>query len=251
MSHAVLIPSKGRPEALTAMFKRIPELNAPSTYVGLEPTQEAMYREWYHIYGDKCTLVPVVNPGGYPGNAREALRKAAVNHKYAFYFSTDDNAVFSRGSYESLIWAANKQQCLMSGLGQPALWHRDAITAGERFEKDGKPITIFRSYSTVHWCIPHKLYADFQYPQDCFNDDVYLALWVILRKGYTNFRTCLEAKYSKKRFMPGGNGGAAERLYKMGMGMAMLARDFPEVADPSWMSTHFRWNSIIKESKEL
>lgn len=257
INYCSLIPTKSRPEMLSRMFRKCPILNSESTFVGIEAKEKELYRPWRNKYGSKCTIVWINNPEGIVGNAREQLRQAAVSkQEFEAYFLTDDNANFSQSSLENLITAYYlenlSEPCIVSGLGQPALWHQEAISEGTVFElSDQKTITTFRSYSTVHWVIPDFLYSKFSYPKDCFNDDVYFALWAILRMDFTNFKSCLEAKYTKKRFEPGGSGNKYERLLKMIGGMKMLAEDFPEVATSDWMKTSFKWKQILDYKKGI
>lgn len=169
---------------------------------------------------------------------------------YDGYLSTDDNARFNSKSLRALMLAFETERCVMSGMGQPSLWHKDAIEAGKSYDIAGEKFTTFSAFSSVHWIIPHQLYRKFSYPLNSCNDDVYFALWAILREGYTDFRMCLEAKYGKKRFVPGGHGNGNERLKKMALSMYQLACDFPEVADNGWMLTRFPFNQILKQQKE-
>jgi hypothetical protein len=97
--------------------------------------------------------------------------------------------------------------------------------------------------------IPHNLYADFRYPENCSNDDVFFMLWAILKKNFSTFRSCLEAKYSKKRFEIGGHGTSSERLYKMASSMLLLSQHFPEVASHTWMQTRFPFRQIVEQLK--
>jgi hypothetical protein len=247
---AVLIPTKGRVETLSDMFDRCPELNTPDTYISIENEEKELYQKGRANLFNKCTLVYFDNPGGFASNAREIIRKAAVVKRYKGYLSTDDNAKFNSKSLRALLLAFETEQCVMSGMGQPALWHQDAINKGKVYNINGFQFTTFEAFSSVHWIIPHHLYREFTYPENSSNDDVYFALWAILRKNYTNFRMCLEAKYSKKRFMPGGHGNNNERLKKMALSMYQLACDFPEVADNRWMLTKFPFSKIIKFKKE-
>lgn len=71
--YAVLVPTKGRPGPMARMFKKCPVLNRPSTFVGLEPTERALYARWRRDYPNP-TLVDVTNPWGVPSAAREALQ---------------------------------------------------------------------------------------------------------------------------------------------------------------------------------
>lgn len=244
--YAILIPTKSRPDSLVKMFRKCPFLNSADVFIGIEKKEQELYRSWRNKYGSKCTIIWVNNPEGYVGNAREPLRQAATNVGYKRYLLTDDNAVFTPRSIEDLLIAQDLEDCIMSGMGQPPMWHKDNIAAGNVYTLKDRTITTFVSYSTVHWVIPHYLYSEFAYPKDCHNDDVYFALWAILRKNFTTFRTCLEAKYSKKRFQPGGNGPKNKRLIKMANGMKMLAEDFPEVATSDWMRTSFGWKKILE-----
>ena len=244
---AVLIPTKGRPEALVSMFKRCPELNCSDTYIGIEPSEKELHVPWRRQYADKVSVIWIANPKGFVGNAREQLRHAVAKSGYKRYLLTDDNSRFNSKSLQMLLLAQATEGCIMEGMGQPSLWHQDAIAAGKEYDISGQRFTTFVAYSTVHWVVPSSLYDEFTYPVDCFNDDVYFALWSITTQGYTSFRMCLEAKYSKKRFEPGGNGSGNERLKKMALGMYQLATDFPQVADNTWMSTNFRWKNIIEQ----
>ena len=235
---------------LAGMFTRCPELNNSDTYISLENKEKELYKGCVDKFCDRCTWLYFDNPEGYASNAREVLRMEAVQGRYDGYLLTDDNARFNSKSLRLLKLAFETEQCIMAGMGQPTLWHKDAIAVGKKYTIINDQFTTFEAFSSVHWIIPHHLYRDFRYPMNSSNDDVYFALWAILRKGYTNFRMCLEAKYSKKRFEEGGHGSSNERLKKMALSMYGLARDFPEVADNGWMLTRFPFNTILKSMKE-
>ena len=250
-NYATLIPTRSRPQSLLRMFSKCKVLNSTDTYVGIEKQEEYLYKEWRTDHGDKCNIVWISNPEGMHGNAREPLRKAACEVGYKRYFSTDDNSNFSVKSLENLLLASEiEPDSTMSGIGQPPLWHAKNISEGNKYNLNGREITTFEAFSTVHWVIPDFLYSEFEYPKDCFNDDVYFALWCISKKKFYNFRMCLEAPFSKKRFELGGNGTSQERLKKMALGMYQLASDFPDLCSHEWMKTHFNWKSIIENSKE-
>jgi hypothetical protein len=247
--YCVLIPSKGRPDTLTMLFKRNPGLNNPDTYIGLELKEMSMYKDWYRDWGNQCTIVEVKNPTGMPGNAREALRKAAVWKGYTRYVSLDDDFLFSALNLDRLLFAQAMENCFMAARAQSELMLRDAIAQGTKYPYKDKYITTFEAYSTSCWVIPDFIYEEFQYPKDCFNDDVFLALWAITQRGFTTFRMCREAtvKYSLKRFARGGGGAPADRIRKMALGMLQLAESYPEIAEPSWMKTSFSWRKIVEK----
>jgi hypothetical protein len=247
--YAVLIPTRSRPVTLSDMFRRNPQLNRPTTFVAIENREMDLYDLWHRTFGARATIVLLDNPDGYAGNAREVLR-LATKGRFQRYFLTDDNARFSPKSFEILLEAQSLEGCIMSGLGQPELWYKDAIAVGANYETALGKITTFTSYSVVHWIIPAALYDRFIYPPDIMFDDNYFALWCILREKYTTFRGCLQAKYSKKRFEPGGHGDGAERLAKMGTGMIQLARYFPEAAGPEWMREHIPRRTLAERIRE-
>jgi hypothetical protein len=245
--YAVLVPTKSRPDTLTMLFRRNINLNNKNTYVGIEKEEAEQYRPWRKEYGDKCSIVWVYNPTGMPGNAREALRYAATEVGYRRYLTLDDDFVFSDLSLRRLMYVQEQENCFMAARAQSELMLRDAIAQGTKYSFEGKILTTFEAYSTSCWIIPDFIYEEFQYPQDCFNDDVFLALWAVTQKKFTTFRMCREAtvQYSLKRFAPGGGGSPSARIRKMALGMLQLAEYYPDLAEPSWMKTSFGWKKII------
>lgn len=251
VNYATLIPSKGRPEQLMQIFKKVPILNTRSTYVSIEIEEEDLYGsliDWSEV---KFTPVWIKNTKGCVGDARETLRLTALSEgNYDAYFSTDDNAVFTQGSFIRLLAAYylenGKSTCVVSSLGQPFGWYHKNLQDVSNWVWDDVALLTFRNFTTVNWIIPHSLYSEFTYPEDCYIDDIFFMMWAMLKKGFYNFRTVRQASFSKKRFESGGSGDMRERLLKNLKGVETLANHFPQIATTKWIRLNINWKDILE-----
>jgi hypothetical protein len=235
---AVLIPSRGRADVLAKTLKRMPFLNSPDTFLGIEYGEWSDYEDVFADYADKPYIVQYHNPEGSVAVARENLREAVVRHgtSYRYVVVTDDNARYSREALYNLVATA------------AALPHRSEFADGRwnvvagmhgtaaHFDR-GRLHTAtthlgFRSYQQfgmIFQCYPMSLYQHYSYPPDAYGlDDRHLILWLLDRGLPADaFRVAMDAPFTKARYMTGGQGNTHERAIKCGKGIARLAADFP------------------------
>lgn len=245
-NYAVLIPTKGRPRSLGKLFAACPSLNSSSTYLGVEPEELELYQPVLSTLND-VVVVPVYNADGITSVARQTLKRAAQGRGYRQYVLTDDNCRFSNQSLRSLLRAHRRggRHCVMAGSHPTAkFFHQSQIQRTGRVDRVSK-LTIYEQVGMIYWCVPAELYDRFDYPPDCYYDDVYFILWC-LTQGVTNFKACLEATFEKHRHEAGGTGNAADRVAKMGRGLTRLALDFPQWMTPQHVQTRVPYTRMIK-----
>ena len=101
----VLIPSKGRPDALLKTLRAQPFLNAPNVYIGIQDDELKKYRKVVEEFS-KIEYVSYPNPEGSGTRAREELRKVAVAKGFKRYVVTDDNTRYTERSLLNLVKAS-------------------------------------------------------------------------------------------------------------------------------------------------
>ena len=91
-------------------------------------------------------------------------------------------------------------------------------------------LTSYEMVGMIVTAIPHHLYVQFAYPEDCWAlEDRYFVYWC-LTQGITNFRICMDAEFNKTRHQEGGSGSLDRRRLMFGKGIARLSTDFPFMA---------------------
>lgn len=228
-TYAILIPSRGRWDVLAKTFARQPFLNAHNVYIGIENDE---YREYMRVLGKtRCHIITYNNKEGSVGIAREKLRLAATRDHYDWYVATDDNARYTEAAVSNLVTAAHLWQVkyglvtLMAGMHSTAShFDRGAIA------KTKKNCGGFDSYAGIGFIfhtMPHGWYAKYSYPASCFAlEDRHMMLSAIAA-GYSEFRVCMDAPFSKSRYQPGGQGDIPKRQWNCGRAIEQLAHDFP------------------------
>lgn len=234
---AILIPSKGRPKTLLKLFQKQPFLNTNRTFVGIEEREFVHYRRVFDC-ADQVRMVLYTNFEGITGVAREHLRQQALKvGTFDTFLPLDDNMFFTRASVDALVSASramNKMGPSIVSGEHPTAEHfqADRIAQTETI-RDGKWTgRVFPHTTVIYWAIPAALYAQYRYPPDCCFDDIHLALWLMTTVPNIKFWVCRDAPFNKRRFEAGGQGDAAARAYKFGLGICRLATDFPQ-----WMTT--------------
>lgn len=236
-SFCVLIPSRSRAHTLAKTFQRMPFLLRRTTYVGIQKDEWRAYRQAIPDL-DKVTVVAFHNPEGSVAIAREQLRQKATADRYDWYVATDDNARFTEEGVRALIQSADAYQeqtrklTFMAGMHSTAShFDRHAIARGI------KAVGGYRSYAApgfIFHTIPHAWYAKYAYPPGCFALEDRHMMFAAIRAGHREFRVCMEAPFSKKRYdgardkNPGGQGNIAKRRWNCGRAIEQLAHDFPE-----------------------
>lgn len=245
LSYATLIPSRGRSEILLRTLTKMPWLDDPDTYIGIQHDQEDAYA-WLRKY--KVRVVTFANPEGSVGIAREALRNIAVAKGYDYYIATDDNAKFSQEGQHALIQAAEawrvrfKRLTFMCGMHSTAS-HFDRGKIEHRRVIDG-----WRTYPGIGFifhCMPHAWYAAYRYPGGCFALEDRHMMLAAIDAGHREFRVCMDAPFSKQRYQPGGQGDTQKRIWNCGRAIEQLAHDFPQYVGMQG-TLRLPWQMIMK-----
>lgn len=230
---AVLIPSRGRAALLAKSLAKMPFLNNPDTYLGIQRDELDDYKEVVNHVGHQCQIILFDNSKGSVGIAREHLRLEAVRKKYEWYVATDDNARFTQESLNALVQSAEAWQShthamtLMAGMHSTAPHFDRGLIA-----KTSATVGGWRTYAGIGFifhAIPHAWYANYSYPGGCFAlEDRHMMLSAI-DAGHREFRVCMDAPFSKSRYQPGGQGDISKRQWNCGRSIEQLAHDFPSM----------------------
>lgn len=240
---AVLIPSRGRPHTLRKMLDQMPFLNDEHTYVGIP-------RDEWHTYIDvlgpvDVRCVPVNNPLGSVGVAREILRRKVVDRQYDWYVATDDNARFDEDALDNLVNSAatfqdhTRKLTFMAGFHSTAK-HFDRHHIARGIEQIGG-FRTYRAPGFIFHAVPHAWYTKYAYPPSCFALEDRHMMFAAIRAGHREFRVCMDAPFSKKRYEPGGQGTIEKRRWNCGRAIEQLAHDFPE-----YMGVRGTWSTPWK-----
>lgn len=249
VSFAVLIPSRGRWDVLGRAFERMPFLNRPNVYLGVDTDE---YREYTARLPARSLLrariVNYSNKEGSVGFAREQLRKAATVDKYAWYVATDDNAKFTEESLIALVqsaeaWALKTEKLtFVCGMHSTAA-HFDRTLIKRKETVDGW--TTYPGINFIFHAVPHAWYAKYSYPRGCFAlEDRHMMLSAI-DAGHREFRVCMDAPFSKSRYQHGGQGDITKRQWNCGRAIEQLAHDFPAMVGARG-TLPLPWQFIIK-----
>lgn len=256
---AVLIPTWKRAKSLIRLFKRAPVLNHPSTYVGIDKDGIKEYAVWVQEYGNQCTVIPISNPTHYPSNAHQALKEAVPLGQYDRVMFLDDNTTLTSEALYCLEYAHSLfPTSIMTGTnGIGEMFHRDAIASGKEYPVVPlkiqnviglQAVTIFNQMNMTFWTAPAAPYLkEFTYWPGNYAWDIELVLWLILEGHVDRLLGCREAKFSKHKheFQETGH-GSADKLRKLGESMSILAKRYPEVAEPTWLGYRVPLNKILK-----
>jgi hypothetical protein len=242
--YAVLIPSKGRPDALLKTLRAQPFLNRPSTFIGVEDKELKAYRQVRKEF-DKITWISYENLYQSGTLAREQLRQEATKEKFDRYVVTDDNTRYTEQSLENLVkasYAYPVQPCIVAGAHGTAA-HFDAGRIKHTLETHGG-FRFYKKRSAMFWALPHKFYSQMKYTIDggCM-DDVQVT-FAAFDAGITAQVVCLDAPFNKKRYHPGGYGGIGERVKKVGLAIQRFARTHPQYMEK--VRVTFPWTQIEK-----
>jgi hypothetical protein len=227
--------------------RKMSYLDAPGVFIGVDHAPSHRNPEYDWLRPKKAKLVPVKNPGGSVGWARELIRRACQPERYDLVIQTDDNATYTREALDNLVcaWYAYQkwsgQTVIMAGMhGTAAHWDKDKVEGAE-------VVGGLRSYpriSMMLWGVPGDLYADYEHPKDVYcYEDRHLVMWMI-QQGIRQFRVCPDAPFAKARYEPGGQGLIADRISKNTMSTQALCRDFPIYMGLSDPMTP--WSTILK-----
>lgn len=245
---AVLIPSKGRPEVLLKTLRAQPFLNRPSTYIGVENAERKVYRK-VRLEFSRIQFVFYDNPESSGTRGREELRKAAVAFGFDRYVVTDDNTRFSKRSLQNLIaasYAYPVQPCIVAGMhGTAAHFDSGRIKKGTEVHKGFR---FYKKRSAMFWVLPPELYHHMSYIIDrgCM-DDVQVT-FAAFSLGIFAQVVCMDAPFSKKRYLPGGYGGIAQRVEKVGIAIQRFAKYYPQYMEK--VRVTFPWTQIEIAAKD-
>lgn len=229
----VLIPTRGRPDILAKTLKKMPFLDSPGVFFGVQRDEHAAYECVHGL--TKAKVVLYSNPVGSVAVAREHLRRHAVTAtaapRWQYAVVTDDNATYSMESLNSLVAAAaayqrfvNGRPVVMAGMHNTAP-HFDRNLIAKKITVDR--FTTYPNVAMIYQCYPMELFARYTYPADAYGlDDRHFFLWAI-SQGVRDFRVCMDAPFTKSRYQKGGQGSIDERAQKCGHAIARLATDFP------------------------
>jgi hypothetical protein len=230
----VLIPSRQRAPVLTKTLRKMPWLNTPDTYIGVEQQEMPLYLPMLKGIAPKVNIVTYENKYGSVAVAREQLRQHTIDKHYTHYVVTDDNAIHaSEQALYNLVRCAAEwsiQPVIMAGMHNTAV-HFDRNKIQQRVVING--LASYPTVAMMFQVYAHSLYKAYEYPDNAFGlDDRHLALWAI-QQGVRQFRVCMDAPFTKSRYakkdgiVQGGQGTIEERMEKCGWAIGCLARDFP------------------------
>lgn len=229
----VLIPTRGRPDLLAKMLKKMPFLDAKGVFFGVQRDEHEAYTCLHEL--TKAKVVLLSNPTGSVAVAREHLRRHAVMAAGAagwqYAVVTDDNATYTAESLNALVAATaayqkflNGRPLVMAGMHNTAP-HFDRNLIQKKMKVFG--FTSYPNVAMIYQCYPMDIYARYTYPADAYGlDDRHFFLWAIAQ-GVREFRVCMDAPFTKSRYQKGGQGSIDERAEKCGHAIARLATDFP------------------------
>jgi hypothetical protein len=254
---ACLIPTWRRPKALIRLFKKAPALNSPDTYVGLDRDGASLYAEWKETYGFNCTVILINNPEHYPSNAHQQLKEEVPLNQYESVIFMDDNTTFSSEALYCLAFAHSLfPTSIMTGTnGLGTMFHKDSIAAGKRYPVEAdlqkltktKKVLIFSQMNMTFWAMSASMYNQFKFWPNNYAWDIELVTWAIMESGVDRLLGCREAMFSKhKHDFKETQHDPADKLRKLGESITILARRYPELANPTWMTYHVPLNSFIR-----
>jgi hypothetical protein len=225
----MLIPTRGRSELLRKTFAKMPFLDSPETFIGVE--HDEFTKEGYRwLQNTKVQVVLYNNKEGSVGIAREHLRLAATAQKYDYYIATDDNAKYTEHAVNALVqsteaWRVHSgKMTLACGMHSTAP-HFDRNLIARKQTIGGW--TTYPGINFIFHCMPHDWYAKYSYPRGCFAlEDRHMMLSAI-HLGHSEFRVCMDAPYTKSRYQAGGQGDIKQRQWNCGRSIEQLAHDFP------------------------
>lgn len=228
---ATLIPSRGRADVLWKTLQKMPFLDDPDTYIGIEK------KEWHSgysrfldpaFYGGNVVLYK--NDEGSVGFAREQLRQVAVAEGYDYYIATDDNAKFTVHGTNALVQSAEAWRIKSGKLTFMCGMHSTATHFDRNLIKRKETVDGWITYPGIGFifhCMPHAWYSRYEYPASCFAlEDRHMMLSAI-NAGHTEFRVSMDAPFSKSRYAAGGQGDINKRRWNCGRSIEQLAHDFP------------------------
>lgn len=244
-TYAVLIPSRGRPDALHKSLSAMSFLNRSSTFIGLENREWVKYLPVRRAFS-KITYVSYDNPLKSGTLAREELRKAATAKRFDKYVVTDDNTKFTYTSLLTLLKASDVypvQPCIVAGTHGTAE-HFDSGRIKNTLEVHGG-IRFYKKRSAMYWVLPHKFYAKMRYAVDegCM-DDVQVT-FAAFDQGIFAQVVCLDAPFQKKRYQGGGYGKINERVRKVGLALIRFAQTHPSYMEK--VRVTYPWTQIEKK----
>ena len=245
-SYAIMIPTKGRSDRIQKGFKKMPFLDSNKVYVGIEHREIDSYKPFMEE-NPSVNYVFYHNPEGSVSFARQQLKCSAdLSSNADTYVFTDDNAVYSKESLQTLLnayrdFSEHSGLCVMAG----------AHSTSEHFDRNRRKLMeshgSTRSYpqpAMIFYCVGRYLCRDYVFPHDTYGlDDRHFFLWM-MSKGVRNFRVCPDAPYSKSRYQKGGQGTVEERMVKCGRAIEKISRDFPEWAG-STGTLRLPWQLIL------
>lgn len=245
---AVLIPTRHRERMVQRQLKRMPFLNHPDVYYGVDESE-------YHAYasalgGTNVQLVVYQNTTNSVGFCRDELRKVAMDVRpgYQTFVVTDDNAFFDEVSFTNLVRAQAEwptQPCIMAGMHQMM-----GFFVKDKKEKlhEYRVVHGLRSWQQVNQiflAIPRDIYKRYAYPAESLAaEDRHLTMWAFSH-GIYDIRQCMDAVFTKSRQQEGGTGTMEERMRATGLGLAKLALDFPVYVGCSGV-TPIKWSYVRK-----
>jgi hypothetical protein len=246
--YAVLIPSKGRPDALLKTLRAQPFLNRSNTYVGIERGELKLYKKVVREFS-KIRWISYDNTLSSGTVAREELRKAATHERYQRYVVTDDNTRYSEESLENLVRASFVypiQPCIVAGAHGTAK-HFDKGRIDRTLETH-KGLRFYKKRSAMFWALPHTFYSQMSYIMDsgCM-DDVQVTFAAFDQRIFAQM-VCLDAPFQKKRYQTGGYGNIGERVGKVGIAIQRFALSHPDYMEK--VRVTFPWTQIEKRLLE-
>jgi hypothetical protein len=202
------IPTKGRPDALYSLFASDVSLNHPSTFIGMEYSEQELYDPVFNKYPN-VTRVYYNNSFRIDALPREFMRQIVYTFcNPDYYLSSDDNLYIDRKHIQHLLDVAGKypDKALISSTNSMARHHfykaecEAAVQKGE---------TTVRRFGGQFMCLPRDFYSTTALdPYLSYGYENYLAMVAIL-KGY-DLRLCVDAVHKKIRNQAGGNSGGVD-----------------------------------------
>lgn len=229
----VLIPSRGRWDTLIKTFNHMPFLLQEDTFIGIQKDEWPKYAKRNHPWYGQAQPVLFDNPQGSVAIAREHLRRAATRvNKYEWYVCTDDNARFTEDALVALVCSADayqrqtKKLTFMAGMHSTAKhFDRHAIARGVATVENYR---TYRAPGFIFHAVPHAWYTKYAYAPGCFALEDRHMMFAAIRAGHREFRVCMDAPFTKKRYEEGGQGDIEKRRWNCGRAIEQLAHDFPE-----------------------
>lgn len=247
----LLIPSRGR-SAL--MMKNLPKMHMawdrPGVYVAIEEQERKAYRPVANTLTRSTFLEIAKQSVPCIGNPLEYLRTVATGTgipkcgPYDYYVFADDNTIFTRTAFNNLVratheWGRPVHMCGFHGTAK----HFDARKLRTQL-KTKYGLSTYPKLGWIFRCVPHVMVKSFHWPTDkipCYSDRYHTAY--LISKGFFEYRACVQAPFTKKRFVAGGIGERTDRTHTA-LGLAQLAGDFPQIFGPH--EVRFPWSEMIK-----